>query len=330
MYYRLGPLGFPQGAEASAKKALNLGLKDIIAGLQWVQSNIEVFSGDKNKVTLFGQSAGATAVFELALSSHIRGLARAAIEESTGFCPPSVQSVEKEYIWQTFVGAVPGCTPYLSSDREYEFHFPRRASSCKSRFRLSLIFRKRPGSQTSTVLTAQIRNEFLSLSVPSLQRPPSQELSSIMNKLLDLYPDIPALGSPFGTGNKTFGLNKQYKRFAAIFRDFVFQASRRGISHSLSESGIKLFGYLFTDPNATLTVPFPSAPGSLGIGHGSELSSVFGPSFGTLASPSLSAVMQDYWIPFAVNLDPNNGMAARPQYSPSHPWLFLHLHFWWH
>jgi carboxylesterase type B len=50
MYYRLGPLGFPQGAEASAKKALNLGLKDIIAGLQWVQSNIEVFSGDKNKV----------------------------------------------------------------------------------------------------------------------------------------------------------------------------------------------------------------------------------------------------------------------------------------
>jgi carboxylesterase type B len=53
VYYRLGPLGFPQGAEASAKKVLNLGLKDIISGLQWVQSNIEVFSGDKNKVCVF-------------------------------------------------------------------------------------------------------------------------------------------------------------------------------------------------------------------------------------------------------------------------------------
>jgi hypothetical protein len=88
------------------------------------------------KVTIFGQSAGATAVFELALSSHIRGLARAAVRTNLqsipwklyktdpyyrrlgsrlDFCPPSVQSVEKEYIWQTFVGAVPGCTSFAKS-----------------------------------------------------------------------------------------------------------------------------------------------------------------------------------------------------------------------
>lgn len=31
------------------------------------------------EVTIFGESAGATIVFDLALSSHIKGLARAAV-----------------------------------------------------------------------------------------------------------------------------------------------------------------------------------------------------------------------------------------------------------
>jgi hypothetical protein len=48
--YRLGPLGFPTGEEASAKNALNLGLRDQLAALQWIQDNIAVFNGDKSKV----------------------------------------------------------------------------------------------------------------------------------------------------------------------------------------------------------------------------------------------------------------------------------------
>jgi len=35
-------------------------------------------------------------------------------------------------------------------------------------------------------------------------------------KLLDLYLDIPALGSPFGTGKEPFGLSSVYKQTAAI------------------------------------------------------------------------------------------------------------------
>lgn len=33
--YRLGPLGFPQGAEAERKGILNLALKDQLAALKW-------------------------------------------------------------------------------------------------------------------------------------------------------------------------------------------------------------------------------------------------------------------------------------------------------
>lgn len=49
--YRVGPFGFPQGAEATALGALNLGLKDQLAGLEWIHNNIAAFGGDPSKVS---------------------------------------------------------------------------------------------------------------------------------------------------------------------------------------------------------------------------------------------------------------------------------------
>ena len=50
MNYRLGPLGFPQGPEAVERGALNLGLHDQWAALEWIQNNIASFGGDARKV----------------------------------------------------------------------------------------------------------------------------------------------------------------------------------------------------------------------------------------------------------------------------------------
>lgn len=60
--YRIGALGFLPSKISAKEGALNLGLKDQILLMEWVQENIEHFGGDKNNVALFGLSAGAHSV----------------------------------------------------------------------------------------------------------------------------------------------------------------------------------------------------------------------------------------------------------------------------
>ncbi len=60
--YRIGALGFLPSKLSAKEGALNLGLKDQILLMEWVQENIGQFGGDKNNVTIFGLSAGAHSV----------------------------------------------------------------------------------------------------------------------------------------------------------------------------------------------------------------------------------------------------------------------------
>jgi para-nitrobenzyl esterase len=61
----------------------NFGLWDIIAALQWIQDNIERFGGDPNRVTLFGESAGAENILALMFADPARELFHRGILQST-------------------------------------------------------------------------------------------------------------------------------------------------------------------------------------------------------------------------------------------------------
>ena len=63
--YRLGAFGF---LESGGAKTSNLGLWDQKLALEWIHANIEAFGGDKSKVTLFGESAGAISISALIVS----------------------------------------------------------------------------------------------------------------------------------------------------------------------------------------------------------------------------------------------------------------------
>jgi para-nitrobenzyl esterase len=89
--YRVGPFGFLAARQLAheARGTGNYGLLDLIAGLQWVNKNINEFGGDSAQVTLFGESAGGIAVSMLAASPLAKGLFQRAISESGGnFQPP--------------------------------------------------------------------------------------------------------------------------------------------------------------------------------------------------------------------------------------------------
>jgi para-nitrobenzyl esterase len=76
--YRLGALGFL----AADGVPSNLGLRDLIAALEWIRSEAAAFGGDPTNITLMGESAGAGAITHLLASPMARGLFDGAIVAS--------------------------------------------------------------------------------------------------------------------------------------------------------------------------------------------------------------------------------------------------------
>jgi para-nitrobenzyl esterase len=76
--YRMGLEGFAPMEGAPT----NLGLRDQIAALEWVQRNAHAFGGDPANVTVFGESAGGMSIANLVASPPAQGLFRRAIVQS--------------------------------------------------------------------------------------------------------------------------------------------------------------------------------------------------------------------------------------------------------
>ncbi|KAJ8963468.1 hypothetical protein NQ318_018951 [Aromia moschata] len=80
--YRLGVLGFLSLEDASLGVPGNMGLKDQLLALKWIQRNIASFNGDPNSVTIFGESSGAASVHYHILSRASKGLFHKTILQS--------------------------------------------------------------------------------------------------------------------------------------------------------------------------------------------------------------------------------------------------------
>ncbi|MCX5192743.1 carboxylesterase family protein [Streptomyces sp. NBC_00249] len=76
--FRLGVLGYGLFPDAPA----NRGLLDQIAALSWVRDNIGAFGGDPDRVTVFGESAGAISIGALLAAPRAAGLFSRAVLQS--------------------------------------------------------------------------------------------------------------------------------------------------------------------------------------------------------------------------------------------------------
>ncbi len=80
--YRLGVLGYLLHPAVSKG---NLGTLDQIAALRWINEHIGGFGGDGERITLAGQSAGASAIGVMLTMPDVRHLFHRAIMQSGGF-----------------------------------------------------------------------------------------------------------------------------------------------------------------------------------------------------------------------------------------------------
>ncbi|KAG9124351.1 hypothetical protein FRC07_011950 [Ceratobasidium sp. 392] len=114
-----------------------------------------------------------------------------------------------------------------------------------------------------------------------------------VRELLKYYPDDPAAGSPYGTDNETFGQGAQYKRYASMVGDLIFQAPRRDHLRKTAKFGVKSWSYIFAER------PLDFLP-HIGIKHSGEILFVL-QFIGTVnpnASPeqlSFTQAVGDYW-----------------------------------
>jgi para-nitrobenzyl esterase len=97
--YRLACLGFLRLCDISngvIPSTGNEGLGDQITALNWIQNNIHHFGGDKNNVTLFGESAGAMSIACLLASPVANKLFHKAILQSgAGHTYSSIKKANK-------------------------------------------------------------------------------------------------------------------------------------------------------------------------------------------------------------------------------------------
>lgn len=84
--YRIGILGFANFSSLPGGEAFpdapNLGVLDTQMALEWIQENIQAFGGDKDNVTIFGESAGGGLVTSLLATDAAGTLFHRAIVES--------------------------------------------------------------------------------------------------------------------------------------------------------------------------------------------------------------------------------------------------------
>ncbi|PIL26547.1 hypothetical protein GSI_12305 [Ganoderma sinense ZZ0214-1] len=359
--YRVGPFGFPQGTEAGQLGAVNLGLRDQLAAISWVQKHISAFGGDPTKITLFGQSAGSISIGHLLLNAGLEnyGVRGVIMESGSAGTLPLFNASRRDLLWDAFAANVSTCAGVL---RGSTFPCLRNASasdlltsweSAISVFPDPFLFvpvldgptgliPDLPSTQLAaggipkipfiagTVLdegTAFVPQQLASITdlfnfVLDAVSPYPQTLTTPVQEdvvaLLGLYsgdPDSDLDGSPFGTGNETFGAGAQYKLAAAMFGDMAFQAPRRAWMQAAAAAGVPAYGYLFADQNAAAADP------SLGVHHGAEVPYVYEFSYVGAANPDSGLVaraMVDYWVSFVASGTPNDGKGlARtvwPQY----------------
>jgi para-nitrobenzyl esterase len=319
--YRLGGFGFyanPDLSRESGRNASgNYGLMDALAALEWVQRNIEVFGGDPDNVTAFGESAGGILITALLASPRAEGLIDRVIAQSGAWTSP------------------PGGTGLANTLARAE---ETGAAAAKELGAASLAdLRAKPAED----ILRGLRSAGIVVDGYVLPEDPARVFAAGRQLEVDVLAGSnkdegtffqfggPQTAERFtGTANRRFGTHateflgiypagsdeEANQSYLASFSD-EFAWQMRVLARSQAELGANAFLYYFT------RVP-PSPPGrpSRGATHVAEVAYMFnnladGTPW-TDVDRTLAETMSTYWVNFARSGNPNGrGLPEWPAYS---------------
>ncbi|EIM87679.1 alpha/beta-hydrolase [Stereum hirsutum FP-91666 SS1] len=296
--YRLNVLGFLSGsAVGEAPDAdFNAGLLDQRAALEWVQRNIGKFGGDKDQVTIDGESAGgASVVMQMVAYGGEKGAPfKRVVSQSIGYDPLiDPLSSRAETLFANFSIAV-GCSndtsnvSALACLREAPLEsivtginaigngdieavvdgnfLPDLPSHLITSGRFSTVEymgghcthdgRTFAGGKPSQFVTDQ---DIVALTFPRWPYVTNETLQEVF----DFYPKVNATGSPFVT---------EYDRAWTIAGDVIFTCMDQLIADTLVSKGVEnVFSFRWNTPNPVLLAASPY----LGVMHTSDLYYLF-------------------------------------------------------
>ncbi|KAI2792220.1 hypothetical protein POX_b02257 [Penicillium oxalicum] len=344
--YRLSAFGFLDSKEVRAEGNTNLALRDQRVAMRWVKENIRSFGGDPDRITIWGESAGAYSVGAHLVTNNgdNEGLFRAAIMESgnavgppyngtewhqpmydrivqrTG-CTNSINTLQclRHLPYQTFYdNAFEGLEWFATVDGHFITQYPQISYRQGKIARVPILLGTNTDEGTSFGTTGVDTDEDCIAELTASKRwvLTHQEAT----RLLSYYPNISAAGCPYGWGNVTWpdkGL--QYKRYSSMAGDLTMVAPRRMLAQVMSRFTRHVYSYRWDVPalNSTTTI---------GVQHFAEIPFVFAnpvqditPLGTDPARLSLGQLAARMWTSFVVDLDPNghgvSGIPRWPRYS---------------
>ncbi|GGY05626.1 carboxylesterase/lipase family protein [Streptomyces djakartensis] len=334
--YRLGALGFLAHPALSAENADHAsgdyGLMDQQAALRWVRRNIGAFGGDRNRVTLGGQSAGSADTCLHVASPTAKGLFHRVIQQSGacagggGLTPLPPAAAERK--GSDFAASV-GCTD------------PTTAADCLRAVPTTELIRA-TGTGTASLWAPNTGPRILPRSphtawaegrvnaVPTLSGSTHDEYRYFTALYVDLLgggpltPDSYAALIRLQYGDRAAAILDTYPAsaypsanlaYSAVNTDQRFACPARADSR-LYSGRAPVYAYEFADAQAPPFIPAPHTP--QGSFHASELAYLFPTEALAPLTPAqrrLSATMTAYWARFAATGDP--GMPGTPPW-PRH------------
>jgi len=322
--YRLGALGYLYIPDVT----VNVGQLDQILALKWVQDNIELFGGDPDNVTIFGESAGGYSVVTLAAMPAAKGLFNRIIAQSAPAFDPKVTKKPTKKLMKSLgidkgdINALRRISPekIIEAQNNLSAHDPTNLLA----FRPLIDGETLPIHPLKAFQNGDCKDiEFMigtNLDEAKLFTALNPEINKMNNvngeKILIGF--LGRLGIDITKSKVMLDTYKQAREgkystepkeiLNALLTDKIFRISTTRLLGAQSKHQSNTYNYLFTWPS-------PAFNGNLGACHALELPFVFNtfsnPGFQNFVgtSPDLNAIsykVMDAWIAFAHSGNPNH------------------------